>query len=104
MDEGILVCQVKCGTPVLSSMSVARSTSTTSAVDAFYDLVFLQLVPRYATYASGLEVGLLGLNASEAAKLFITLLFPLCNQIRLGVAILQQPVIELLAYGFLLVV
>lgn len=54
--------------------------------------------------ACAVEVGLLGLDTSQTAQLFIALLLPFRNQIAVGVAILEKPIIELLGDGFLLVI
>jgi len=78
-------------------------------------LVFLELLSGHATDASTVEVGLLGLDASEAAELdekrsatrnqkgrsglatylLVTLLLPLCDQVLVGVVVLQQPFVQL---------
>jgi hypothetical protein len=41
---------------------------------------------------------------SDSTHLLIALLLPLCDQHRIGVVVLEQPVVQLLADGFLLVV
>lgn len=84
--------------------SVARSTSSAAAVDALYILIFLHLLTGNTTDTRRSEVGLLGLNTAGAAKLLITLLFPLGNQHSICVSILEEIVVELLADGFLLIV
>ena len=52
-----------------SCRSVAASASSTSAVDALNDLILLELLARHAADTSAVEVGLLGLDASETAEL-----------------------------------
>ena len=47
---------------------VARTASAPTA-DALDLLILLQLLPRHAANACAVEVGLLGLDASEAAEL-----------------------------------
>jgi len=49
--------------------SVATSTSSASTVDTLDDLILLELLARHATDASAVEVGFLGLDASETAEL-----------------------------------
>ena len=58
----------------LANDLVARSLITTrtasaSTADAFDFLILLQLLSRYATDARAIEVGLLSLDAAQAAKL-----------------------------------
>ena len=93
---------------------IAGRTSSTAAADAFDRLVFLQLVFRHAAYAGAVEVRFLCLDAAQAAKLeggynvsidpakdmkrdregkacvylLIALFLPLCDQIRVSVAVL----------------
>jgi hypothetical protein len=102
---------------------VTASTSAASAVDALDDLVLLELLARHATDACAVEVGLLGLDASETAELeessqrlegrescedvgylFVALLLPLRDQVLVGIIVLQQPLVKLLGDGFFLVV
>lgn len=105
---------------------IAARTASAPTADALNFLVLLQLLPRDAADACTIEVGLLGLNAAQAAKLsmsqsqqhyppyfnphisrthlLISLLLPLRDQHRVGVVVLEQPVVQLLADGFLLVV
>jgi len=67
-------------------------------------LVFLELCLGHAADTRCVEVGFLGLDATQATKLFITLFLPLRYQVRIRVVIFQQPVIELFGYCFLFVV
>ena len=105
---------------------IARTAAAPTA-DAFNLLILFQLLPRHAADACAVEVGLLGLNAAQAAELsketiiskvvlqdlihahpathlLIALLLPLRDQHRVGVVVLEQPVVQLLADGLLLVV
>jgi hypothetical protein len=50
-------------------LSVAGRTTTATTADALDCVIFLQLVSRYAAYASALEVRLVRLNTSQAAQL-----------------------------------
>jgi hypothetical protein len=71
-------------------------------------LILLELLARHATDASAVEVGFLGLDAAETAELeessqhlrgkenrervaylFVALLFPLCDQVLVGIVVLQ---------------
>jgi hypothetical protein len=71
-------------------------------------LVLLELLARYATDASAVEVGFLGLDASKTAELeessqlgegreggnylahlFVALLLPLCDQVLVGIVVFQ---------------
>lgn len=83
---------------------VARRTPSTPAADALYGLVIFQLGFGDAADAGGAEVCFFGLYAAEAAELFIALLLPLCYQIRVGIVVLQEPVVKGFAYGFFLIV
>lgn len=107
------------------SLITARTASAPTA-DTLNLLILLQLLPRDTADACAVEVGLLGLNATQAAKLsrnprqqlhppqsdphasrthlLISLLLPLRDQHRIGVVVLEQPVVQLLTDGFLLVV
>lgn len=106
-----------------ATSSITTSTPPTPAAHALDLLVLLQLLPRHAADARAVEVGLFGLDASQTAQLrttsatkpqemntkrathlLIALLLPLRDQIRIRVAIFQQPVVESLADGFFLVV
>ena len=51
------------------SPSITASASSASTIHALNDLVFLELLSGHTTDASAVEVGLLGLDASEAAEL-----------------------------------
>ena len=105
---------------------IARAAPAPTA-DALDLLILLQLFSGHAADACAVEVGLLGLNAAQAAELsketiiskvvlqdlihahpathlLIALLLPLRDQHRVGVVVLEQPVVQLLADGFLLVV
>lgn len=77
------------------SPSITASASSASTIHALNDLVFLELLSGHTTDASAVEVGLLGLDASEAAELLVTLLLPLCDQVLVGIVVLQQPFVQL---------
>ena len=102
---------------------VGTATSSASAIDALNDLILLEVLARHATDAGAVKVGLVGLDASETAELeessqrvkrrgvcaevaylFVALLFPLCDQVLVGVVVLQQPLVQLFRNGFFLVV
>lgn len=51
------------------SPSITASASSASTIHALNDLVFLELLSGHTTDASAVEVGLLGLDTSEAAEL-----------------------------------
>jgi hypothetical protein len=87
-----------------TASSIAGCASSAPAVDALNVLVLFHRIFWHATDACRAEVGLLGLDAARAAKLLVALLLPLCNQHGIRVAVLQQPVVELLADGLLLIV
>ena len=61
-------------------------------------LALFEILLRHPADAGAVEVGLLCLYASGAAQVFIALLLPLCDERRVGVVILQQPVVKLFAY------
>jgi hypothetical protein len=108
---------------------IARAAPASTA-DALNLLVLLQLFSGHAADACAVEVRLLGLDAAQAAQLFdrnplasacqrtsqkkqprrnsthllVALLLPLSDQHRVGVVVLEQPLVQLLADGFLLVV
>lgn len=84
--------------------SVVTRAPAASAAHALYLLVFFELLTRYTANACAVEVRLLRLNATEAAKLLITLLLPFGDQIRICVAVLEKPIVKLLADGFLFIV
>lgn len=78
------------------------STSTVYALDAgasFSAVLPLQPGLGYATDTGTLEVGLLGLHAAQTAQFFVALLLPLGDQVGVGVAVLEQPVVQLLGDG-----
>lgn len=57
-------------------------------------MILLQLVPGHAADAGGLEVGLLGLDAAQAAEVLVALLLPLGDQVGVGLAVLEAPVVQ----------
>ena len=107
--------------------TTATPTPTTHTLDL---LILLQLRSRHTADARAIEIGLLGLDAAEAAQLtsrhssahshfqkaqtvcirlgltylLIPLLLPFRDQVPIRVPVLQQPVVEGLADGFLFVV
>lgn len=106
--------------PASSVAAGAASAATAHTLDL---LVFLQLFLRHTADAGAVEVGLLCLDAGKATELkssfsralaiglkhkdtylLIALLFPLRDQVRIGVLVLEQPLIQLLADRLLLVV
>ena len=52
-----------------SCRSIGTATSSASAIDALDNLILLEVLTGHATDASAVEVGLLGLDASETAEL-----------------------------------
>lgn len=54
---------------VCGRRSVTRSAAAATAADAFDDMVFLEVLLRHTADAGALEVGLLRLDASQAAQL-----------------------------------
>lgn len=70
----------------------ARASSTATA-DTLDLLILFQLLPRHTTDACAVEVGLLSLNAPQTAKLLITLLLPLGNEVGVCISILEQPIV-----------
>jgi hypothetical protein len=96
-----------CGAPLLPlllSSLITTSTTPTPTAHALNLLVLLQLLARHAADTRAIEVRLLRLNAPQAAQLLVALLLPFRDQIRVRIAVLQQPVVQLLADGFFLVV
>ena len=87
--------------PTTSITARTPPTPATHALDAF---ALLQLRLGHPTYARRVEVGLLGLDAAQAAQLLVALLLPLGDQARVRVPVLQQVVVQLPGDGFLLVV
>ena len=104
---------------------IAAGAASAPAAHALDFLILFQLLARHAANACAIEIGLLCLDTPQTAKLrhkvskessneilfdrvktylFIPLLLPFRDQIRIGVPVLQQPVVELLGNGFLLVV
>lgn len=83
---------------------IASGTPSAPTAHALHILALLQLGLGYAADARRVEVGLLGLNAAQTAQLLVAVLLPLGNQHRVRVSVLEQPLVQLLADGFLLVV
>ena len=67
------------------------------------ELVVGELVVGHATYAGGVEVGFGCLDAAQTAELLVPWLLPLGNQVGVGVALLEQPVVQLARDGLALV-
>ena len=84
--------------------SITAGAATASTVHALYALVLLELVMWDPANTGAVEVGFLGLNAAGAAELLVTGLLPFRNEIGVGVTILQEPVVQLLADGLFRVV
>jgi len=84
--------------------SVRAAAAPAPAAHALDRLVLLQLRLGHAADARGVEVGLLGLDAAQAAQLLVPLLLPLGDQERVGVVVLEQPVIQGFRDGGLFVV
>lgn len=61
-------------------------------------------MPRHATDTRAIEVGLLCLDAAQAAQLLVALLLPLGNERRVGIIVLEQPVVQRLADSLTFVV
>ncbi len=84
---------------------IARRATPTTAAHALNVLVILELCSRHPADACRVfEVGLLSLHATQAAEFLVSLFLPLGNQHRIGIAVFEQPVVQLLADRFLLVV
>lgn len=83
---------------------VARRATSASAANTLDLFGILHIRSRYSADACAVEVGLLRLDASKAAKLLVALLLPLGDQHRVRISVLQQPIVQLLADGLLLVV
>jgi hypothetical protein len=107
--------------------SVARRATPAPAIHTLNILILFQLILRHPADTRRSEIRLLGLNTSHTAKLhnrqhcathpilpllfapihtylLIPLLLPLGNQRRIAIPILEQPVVQLSAYGLFLVV
>lgn len=82
---------------------IARAASTATA-NTFDFLILLQLSAWHSADTSAVEIGLLRLDTSQTAQFLVALLLPLRDQVGIGVAVLQQPIVKLLRYGFLLVI
>lgn len=70
-------------------------TPTTSTYDALYNLALFQFGFRYTADAVCTKVCISTLNTSEAAKVFITLLLPLCYQVFVSISFFQTVFIQL---------
>lgn len=90
--------------PPLSPYLIPRSTPPTPTTHTFDRLLLPQPSLGHATDARSVKVILLGLYAAQTAQLLVALLLPLGDEVRVAVAVLQQPVVEVLAYGLLVVV
>lgn len=77
---------------------VAARTSPAPTAHTLHALTILHLLLRHATNTRRIEIRLLRLNAPQTTKLLIPLLLPLCNEIRIRIAVLQQPVVQSLRY------
>ena len=84
--------------------SVTARAATAPAAHTLHLLILLQLLSRHTADTRRVEIRLLRLNTAQAAKLLVALLLPLGDQVPICVAVLQQPVVELLGYRFFLVV
>lgn len=78
------------------ALSVTGCAASAATADALKGMSILHLVSRHATDASRVEVRLLSLNTAQATQLLVTRLLPLGNQHSVCIAVLQQPVVELL--------
>lgn len=82
--------------------SITASTASASTTDALNAssaafgsaVVSLQAGLWHATDAGPGKVCLFGLDTSQTTQLLIALLFPLCDQVGIGIAVLQQPVVK----------
>jgi len=59
---------------------------------------------RHATYTCCIEVILLCLDTSQTTQLLISLFLPFRDQICIGVAVLEEPVVECFRDGFFVIV
>lgn len=83
---------------------VAGCAPSAAATDALHIAILFQLSSRHSADTRAVEVCLFRLDAAQAAELLVALLLPLGNEHRIGISILQQPLVQLLADGLLLVV
>jgi len=72
-------------------------------VDAFHDSPVLQLGLGHAADAVRAEVGIPGLNASQAAQILVALFLPFGDQVFVRQSLFDREVVELLGDGFPLV-
>lgn len=84
--------------PTVQSASAAATASTMDTLD--FPLRILPLSTGNPTNALRPEVGVLSLNAAQAAKLFVAVSFPFRNQSGVSHALLQAPFVEVAADGF----
>jgi len=77
-----------------SFSSVPARTPAAPAADALDRLPVLEVHLGHAADARAVEVGLLGLDAAQAAQVLVAGLLPLCDERCVGVAVLEQPVVQ----------
>ena len=80
---------------LFSFPSSCRSATSASTTYTLNHLIFFELRCRYSAYAGCVKIRFFRLDATQAAELLVSLLFPLRNEVRVGIAILEKPVIEL---------
>lgn len=88
-------------------MVVPRRLATapaTAAVDTLYDGALGKLVAGHSADAGGAKASVARLDAPQTAKPLVARLFPLCDQISVGDALLQTPLVQVAADGLAIVV
>jgi len=68
---------------------ITAGTPTTTTTDTLHRLPLLQVRFRHTTYARAVEVRFLGLNAPQAAQMFVALLLPFRYQHSICVIVLE---------------
>ena len=82
--------------PILQQTgSVAAGTAFAATVDAFDDLVLIELALRYSADAPGAELGISFLDAHQAAEAFVTRFLPLSDQCSIGPSFSDAIIVQL---------
>lgn len=58
-------------------------------MNTLHHLILVQLGLWHTTDAGRVEIRLLGLNAAQTTQLFIALFLPLCDEVRIGIRLLE---------------
>jgi len=85
----ILSCELM--SPVFFNrlLLITACTPATPTTDTLHRLPLLQIRFRHTTYTRAVEVRFLGLNAPQAAQMFVALLLPFRDQHSICVVVLE---------------